>query len=164
MINCELSYSSKSHSYFVCMINFLCILPLYSFDVPCNKFHLYSRFVPFFNLLMFPFSDKNVPFNSEFLGIGMSKTIRCKKGTYNQKIIPYNKTNVSHYIELHCKFPTWKEFIETLAHEMVHQWQWEVLSPQRYEEGKTPIMSHGPSFYAWRKPLHKYLIPLTRAY
>ena len=40
---------------------------------------------------------------------------KCRKGTYNQKIIPYNKTNVVHYIELHCKFPTWKEFIETLS-------------------------------------------------
>ena len=28
---------------------------------------------------------------------------KCRKGTYNQKIIPYNKTNVVHYIELHCK-------------------------------------------------------------
>jgi hypothetical protein len=67
-------------------------------------------------------------------------------------------------IILSKKFTHKAMFVATLAHEMVHQWQWEVLSPQRYEEGKTPIMSHGPSFYAWRKPLHKYLIPLTRAY
>ena len=66
------------------------------------------------------------------------------------------------YINIYIKLN--KERYITLAHEMVHQWQWEVLSPQRHEKGKPAIMSHGPSFYAWRKPLNEYLIPLTRMY
>ena len=62
-------------------------------------------------------------------------------------------------ITLSKKFTHKAMFVSTIAHEMV-----QVLSPQRHEEGKPAIMSHGPSFYAWRKPLNEYLIPLTRTY
>jgi hypothetical protein len=60
------------------------------------------------------------------------------------------------------KFPHKAMFIATLAHEMIHQFQWEVLSPERLAQGKDSIMSHGPSFFVWRKVLSEYMIPLRR--
>jgi hypothetical protein len=48
-----------------------------------------------------------------------------------------------------------------MAHEMVHQFQWDILSNERQSQGLGPIMSHGPSFFAWRKPLAEYNIPLS---
>jgi hypothetical protein len=52
--------------------------------------------------------------------------------------------------------------IDTLAHEMVHQYQWDIYSKERAVEGKEPIMSHGPSFYKFRKQLAEYGIVLKR--
>ncbi len=46
---------------------------------------------------------------------------KCRKGTYDQSIIPYDKTEVTFAIELHSKYPTFRDFIETLAHEMVRR-------------------------------------------
>ena len=50
--------------------------------------------------------------------------------------------------------------IATLAHEMVHQYQWDIYSQIRVKRGKESIMSHGPSFYVFRKRLKKHGIPL----
>ncbi len=47
---------------------------------------------------------------------------KTPKGKFDQRVIPYH-IEVDYYIELHCKFPKWKDFIETLAHEMVHLYQ-----------------------------------------
>lgn len=52
--------------------------------------------------------------------------------------------------------------IMTLAHEMSHQYQWEVLGKQRIKKGKDPIMSHGPSFYTLRDKMNKKGIPLKK--
>lgn len=41
----------------------------------------------------------------------------------------------------------------TLAHEMVHQYQWDILRRE---------MSHGPSFYAFRKHFKKKGVPLYK--
>ena len=69
----------------------------------------------------------------------------CRKGTFDQRVIPYHKTEVFYRIELHCKFPKWKDFIETLAHEMVHLYQMQVL--------KDPYSNHNSNFYAFRNSL-----------
>ena len=79
---------------------------------------------------------------------------KCRKGTFNQRIIPYKKTEVYHYIELHCKFPTWKDFIETLAHEMVHLYQMTWL--------KDPYSNHNSNFFAWREKFRRAGLGLTR--
>jgi len=50
--------------------------------------------------------------------------------------------------------------IITLAHEMVHQYQWDIYSARREKRGLSPIISHGPSFFKWRKKLKKHGIPL----
>ena len=52
--------------------------------------------------------------------------------------------------------------ITTLAHEMCHQYQWDILGEERKQMGLEPIMSHGPSFYIFRDRLAKYGIPLKR--
>tara|TARA_B100001057_G_C22282366_1_gene731288 strand:- start:102 stop:578 length:477 start_codon:yes stop_codon:yes gene_type:complete len=65
----------------------------------------------------------------------------CRKGTYNQRVIPFGKTDVYFYIELHSKYPKWKDFIETLAHEMVHLYQMQVM--------KDPYSNHNANFYAF---------------
>lgn len=54
-------------------------------------------------------------------------------------------------------------FIITLAHEMAHQYQWDILGPKRAQQGKDFLMSHGPSFFQHRKRLSKYDIPLKTA-
>ena len=66
---------------------------------------------------------------------------KCRAGTFNQRLIPYH-VPISYKIELHNKFPTWKDFIETLAHEMVHLYQMQVW--------KDPYSNHNEHFYSWR--------------
>ena len=52
--------------------------------------------------------------------------------------------------------PHW--FLNTLAHEMVHQWQWDIHRWERYRDGfETDLLgSHGPSFFAWRERFQHY--------
>ena len=50
--------------------------------------------------------------------------------------------------------------ITVLAHEMAHQYQWDILGNQRLLEGKQRLMSHGPSFYKFKNKLKSYGIPL----
>lgn len=52
--------------------------------------------------------------------------------------------------------------ITTLAHEMCHQYQWDIVGDKRVKEGKERLMSHGPSFYVYRDKLQKHGIPLKR--
>ena len=66
---------------------------------------------------------------------------KCRKGTFDQRVIPYDKADVFYRIELHCKFPRWKDFIETLAHEMVHLYQMTIL--------KDPYSNHNANFYSF---------------
>jgi hypothetical protein len=66
---------------------------------------------------------------------------KCRAGTFNQRLIPYH-VPIKYKIELHNKFPTWKDFIETLAHEMVHLYQMQVW--------KDPYSNHNSNFYSWK--------------
>ena len=50
--------------------------------------------------------------------------------------------------------PQW--FMNTLAHEMVHQWQYDIAGPDRKAIGQQSLMSHGPSFFAWRDRFQYY--------
>lgn len=55
--------------------------------------------------------------------------------------------------------PQW--FMNTLAHEMVHQYQWDI---DRFESGKDNIQfnsgGHGPTFYMWRDRFKFYNLNL----
>ena len=66
---------------------------------------------------------------------------KCRKGTFDQRVIPYH-VPINYRIELHNKFPRWKDFIETLAHEMVHLYQMQVW--------KDPYSNHNAHFYSWK--------------
>lgn len=54
--------------------------------------------------------------------------------------------------------------IIVLAHEMCHQYQWDVQGIERRKMGKDPIMSHGPSFFVFRDKLKKHGISLKSAH
>ena len=58
--------------------------------------------------------------------------------------------------------PQW--FVTTLAHEMVHQYQWDILGPERQQQGKDWLMSHGPSFFQFREDLKCHHISLKTAH
>ena len=66
---------------------------------------------------------------------------KCRKGRFDQRKLPYH-IPIDYRIELHDKYPTWKDFLETLAHEMVHLYQMQVW--------KDPYSNHNANFYSWR--------------
>ena len=78
---------------------------------------------------------------------------KTPKGKFNQRVIPFH-IPVDYYIELHCKFPTWKDFIETLSHEMVHLYQMTWL--------KDPYSNHNKNFYAWKNKFKSAGLGLSR--
>ena len=78
---------------------------------------------------------------------------KCRKGRFNQRVIPYHLgEHLEYRIELHNKFPTWKDFIETLAHEMVHLYQMQVW--------KDPYSNHNEHFYSWRNKFKQHGLKL----
>jgi len=73
---------------------------------------------------------------------------------------PVRKTKSYCTIYLADRYYCRQWFISTLAHEMVHQYQWDVYSNILVKRGYPRHMSHGPTFYLWRKKLSKYNIAL----
>jgi len=57
-------------------------------------------------------------------------------------------------MKINKSFLSKRLFINTMAHEMVHQWEW--LTNED--------MTHGPQFFLWRNELEKFNITLSRAY
>ena len=76
---------------------------------------------------------------------------KCRAGTFNQRVIPYH-VPIDYKIELHNKFPRWKDFIETLAHEMVHLYQMQVW--------KDPYSNHNEHFYSWKNYFKQHNLKL----
>jgi len=54
--------------------------------------------------------------------------------------------------------------IMIMAHEMAHQYQWDVDGPDRIRSGKRPLLSHGPTFFKFQKKLAQFGIPLRVKY
>lgn len=58
--------------------------------------------------------------------------------------------------------PQW--FMNTLAHEMVHQWQWDVHRWEHLNEHgreiRTNSAGHGPNFFVWRDEFAHYGLTL----
>jgi len=63
-------------------------------------------------------------------------------------------------IRLMDKWYSTQWMVATLAHEMCHQYQWDIRGPERQEGGKDWLMSHGPSFFEHRDRLMDYNVPL----
>jgi hypothetical protein len=78
--------------------------------------------------------------------------------------VPVDNKRSNCVITLNNKWYCKQWLVMTLAHEMRHQYQWDVLSFKRLKEGKQPLMSHGPSFFLFKHKLAKYGIPLRRAH
>jgi len=57
-------------------------------------------------------------------------------------------------MKINKSFLSKRLFINTMAHEMVHQWEW--LNNEN--------MTHGPEFFQWRNQLANYNITLSRCY
>ena len=79
-------------------------------------------------------------------------------------ITPYTTGESTCLIKLSEKWYCKQWLITTLAHEMVHQYQFDVDGPKRMKRGLEPIMSHGPSFFAFRDKLKKHGISLRKSH
>tara|TARA_B100000686_G_scaffold354985_1_gene468724 strand:+ start:6885 stop:7337 length:453 start_codon:yes stop_codon:yes gene_type:complete len=75
-------------------------------------------------------------------------------GTYDSRKIPYHNHTLWIEMELASKFRTWKDFIETLAHEMVHLYQMQIQ--------KDPYANHNKRFYAWKQKFATIGLSLER--
>ncbi len=70
------------------------------------------------------------------------------------RVIPYKKADIEYTIELHSKYPKWKDFIETLAHEMVHLYQMQVM--------EDPYSNHNDNFYGFKTKFKRLGLKLYR--
>lgn len=61
-------------------------------------------------------------------------------------------------IVLHNKWKNIQFLITILTHEMIHQYQWEVIGPHEKN------LTHGKSFFAFRGIMKHFSIPLHRKY
>lgn len=84
-------------------------------------------------------------------------------GTCEGEDKPFNPKRSRCVITLSDKWYCKQWLIVTLAHEMVHQYQWDIYSQIRKKRGKESLMSHGPSFFVFRNRLKKFDIPLKEA-
>lgn len=67
-------------------------------------------------------------------------------------------------IKLSDKWYCIQWFIITLAHEMAHQYQWDIIGPKRSTMGKDFLMSHGPTFFQHKSKMERHNIPLKTAF
>lgn len=62
--------------------------------------------------------------------------------------------------------PQW--FVQTLAHEMVHQYQWDIYRWQHIDQFGRDLDprggAHGPSFFAWREQFEYYGLTLKTSF
>jgi hypothetical protein len=78
--------------------------------------------------------------------------------------VPEYKNQSNCYIKIAERWACRQWLITILAHEMCHQYQWDVVSLERMKAGMNPLMSHGPTFFAHRDALRRVDIPLMRLY
>lgn len=88
------------------------------------------------------------------------RRLRDALGMCEGKEGPIRKTKSYCTIHLCDRWYCRQWMVSTLAHEMVHQYQWDIYSNIRVKRGMHRHMSHGPSFYIWRKKLQKFGIAL----
>ena len=104
-------------------------------------------------------------FNNKLIMPEIEVMARCRK-YWGMCIGSHDKLKNGSYckIELMDKWISPQWMIATLAHEMVHQYQWDIAGPEREAEGLNAIMSHGPSFFQFRDLLKEHNIPLKTAH
>ena len=105
-------------------------------------------------------------FNNKLIMPEIEVMPRCRKYwgmCYGSLEMP-TKTESFCKIRLMDKWYCKQWLITVLAHEMCHQYQWDVQGVERLNRGKEPIMSHGPSFFVFRDKLKKHGISLKSAH
>jgi hypothetical protein len=105
-------------------------------------------------------------FNNELIMPEIEVMPRCRKYwgmCYGSLEMP-TKNKSFCKIRLMDKWYCRQWLIAILAHEMCHQYQWDVEGLKRLGRGKEPIMSHGPSFFVFREKLKKHGIALKSAH
>lgn len=87
---------------------------------------------------------------------------RCRKYwgmCYGEHIrIPHRQTFCK--IRLMDKFYSRSWMISILAHEMCHQYTWDIIGPEREQAGKERMLSHGPTFFQFKEKLSEHGISL----
>lgn len=66
------------------------------------------------------------------------------------------------WIELMDKWYCKQWFITILAHEAMHQYQWDINGAEREKAGKERLMSHGPSFFKFKTKFAEHGILLKK--
>lgn len=105
-------------------------------------------------------------FNNKLIMPEIEVMPRCRKYwgmCYGSLQMP-TKTKSYCKIRMMDKWYCRQWLVIVLAHEMCHQYQWDVEGVKRLNKGKEPIMSHGPSFFIFRDKLKKLGIPLKSAH
>ena len=105
-------------------------------------------------------------FNNKLIMPEIEVMPRCRKYwgmCYGSLQMP-TKTKSFCKIRMMDKWYCRQWLVIVLAHEMCHQYQWDVEGLKRLNKGKEPIMSHGPSFFIFRDKLKKLGIPLKSAH
>lgn len=64
-------------------------------------------------------------------------------------------------ILIHNRFKCLRDFIEIVAHEMVHLYQFQVEKPR---ENNHLNPKHGPTFYKWKTKFNRYNLTLKEIY
>jgi len=76
--------------------------------------------------------------------------------TVNERALPVDQLphlGINFRIELRQKYDTWKDFIETLAHEMVHLYQMTI--------DRDVYSNHNANFYRWRDKFKQFGLGLS---
>lgn len=87
---------------------------------------------------------------------------RCRKfwGECHGEPVDINPEKSRCSITMSDKWYCRQWLVAMLAHEMCHQYQWDIVSAERERQGKESIMSHGPTFFIFRDRLAEHGIPL----
>ena len=76
--------------------------------------------------------------------------------------VPYSRKRSRCAIVMSSRWYCKQWLIMAIAHEMCHQYEWDIISKGRERMGLPPVMAHGPTFYIWRDKLKSKGIPLKR--
>jgi hypothetical protein len=118
-------------------------------------------------LALFKIINKEI-FNNKLPTPKIEVMGRCRKYwglcTANDFVLNTDPTKSDCVIRLMDKWFCKQWLISTLAHEMCHQYQWDIYSRKRVKNGQKPIMSHGPSFFLFRDKLAAHGISLKRSH
>lgn len=92
----------------------------------------------------------------------------CSWELLRQRRSSWGKSGTWCTIQLNDKWYSPQWMVTILAHEMVHQWQWDVYRWQHLKRNKREMFllsgAHGPSFHSWRGKMEEWGIWLKITY